>query len=140
MGRVITRFECPIGPCPWTWDEPEPELPGIGADPYALLISRATGAESVVKAHLETHALIEWVTELARLRDGVSSWSRHLLHASQHNNMQIALGGRIQGVAAEMREAVGLPEFGWNDTVPDAEFGECTVHASSSCRGQETHP
>ncbi len=69
----------------------------------------------------------------------VEKWSRHLLHVSQHNNMQIALGGRIQQVAAEMREAAGLPEFGWNDSVPDAEFGECSVHASG-CRGQETHP
>ena len=66
-------------------------------------------------------------------------WTRHLLHVSQHNNMPIALGGRLQRVASEMRQAAGLPEFGWNDAIPDAEFGECSVHVSG-CHGQETHP
>jgi hypothetical protein len=112
----------------------------IAANPLGPLTARFANAEAVLRAHLETHALIEWVAELARLRDGVNGWSRRLLHASQHNNMQIALGGRIQAVAEEMREAVGMAEFGWNDAVPDAEFGECTVHASGSCRGREAHP
>lgn len=112
----------------------------IAANPLGPLTARFANSEAVLRAHLETHSLVEWVQELARLREAVNGWSRHLLHTSQHNNMQIALGGRIQRVADEMREAVGLPEFGWNDAVPDAEFGECSVHASGSCRGQETHP
>jgi hypothetical protein len=145
MGRVITRYECPIGSCEWTRDDTGPEV-GEGAggtiEEAAASALRAylLRAETAVRAHLETHSLLEWVQELARLRDGVNRWSRHLLHTSQHGSMQIALGGRIQGVAEEMREAVGLPEFGWNDAVPDAEFGECSVHASGSCRGQGTHP
>jgi hypothetical protein len=68
----------------------------------------------------------------------VDQWTRHLLHISQHSRMTIGLAGRIQAVAGEMREAAGLPGFGWNDSVPDAEFGECSVHVED-CQGQETH-
>lgn len=68
----------------------------------------------------------------------VDRWSRHLLHTSQHNGMPIFLGGRLQEQANEMRRASGLEPFGWGDTFPDAEFGECSVH-SNGCAGQETH-
>jgi hypothetical protein len=139
--RIISY--CPLPACSWQHEDPVlPEGSGATMDEAVADITAKhfVGLEKIVKAHLETHALLEWVQELARLRDAVNAWSRHLLHTSQHNNVQIALAGRIQGVAGEMREAVGLPEFGWNDAVPDAEFGECTVHASASCRGQETHP
>jgi hypothetical protein len=139
--RII--LYCPLLACPWQHDGPPlPEGSGSAADEAVadVLAKHFAGLEEAVKAHLETHTLLEWVQELARLRDSVNTWSRHLLHTSQHGNMQIALGGRIQGVAEEMRQAVGLPEFGWNDAVPDAEFGECSVHASGGCRGQETHP
>src|SRR5581483_11398042 len=47
------------------------------------------------------------VSELSA--DQVEKWSRHLLHISQHKSMIIALAGRIQGVADEMRAAAGLP-------------------------------
>lgn len=68
----------------------------------------------------------------------IDRWTRHLLHVSMHNKMIIGLGGRIQDIAQEMRAAIGLPAFGWGDWIPDAEFGECTVHVEG-CRGQETH-
>jgi len=138
----VTIYECPLAACPWEGTDPPPppgEAITSDADVWRFIGDRAMAAEEVVRAHLETHSLLEWVQELARLRNGINGWSRHLLHASQHNNMQIALGGRIQRVADEMREAVGLPAFGWNDAVPDAEFGECSVRASG-CRGQEAHP
>ena len=71
-------------------------------------------------------------------RQSVDVWSRHLWHTSQHNSMAIGLGGRLQALANEMRETVGLEPFGWNDSIPDAEFRECSVHVSD-CEGQETH-
>lgn len=71
-------------------------------------------------------------------KDDVDRWSRHLWHTSQHNRMVIALAGRLQDQANEMRKAVGLEPLGWNDAFPDAEFGECSVHAGN-CKGQETH-
>jgi len=71
-------------------------------------------------------------------RGQVDEWTRHLWHVSQHNLMVIGLGGRIQQIVHEMREAAGLPGFGWNTAFPDAEFGQCTVHVEG-CAGQETH-
>jgi hypothetical protein len=68
----------------------------------------------------------------------IDGWSSHLLHTSQHNRMPIALGGRLQRLANEMRSAADLEPFGWNDAFPDARFGECTVHMTD-CTGQETH-
>lgn len=69
----------------------------------------------------------------------VDQLTRHLLHISQHNRMVIGLGGRVQDVVAEMRAAVGLEAFGWNDFVHDYEFGQCSVHVED-CEGQHTHP
>ena len=68
----------------------------------------------------------------------VDQWTRHLWHASQHNRMVIGLAGRLQQIAAEMREAAGLAEFGLDTAFPDAQFGQCSVHVEG-CTGQETH-
>lgn len=68
----------------------------------------------------------------------VDEWSTHLWHTSQHGSMVIALAGRLQALANEMRTAAGLEPFGWNDAFPDDRFGECSVHAMD-CEGQHTH-
>ncbi len=68
----------------------------------------------------------------------VDRLTRRLLHTSQHNKILIFLAGRIQDDINELRVAAGLPEFGWNDSVPDEEVGRCTVHAED-CAGQHTH-
>lgn len=68
----------------------------------------------------------------------IDEWSAHLWHVSQHSRMVIALAGRLQDLANEMRRSVGLPEFGWTTAFPDARFGECSVHVED-CAGQETH-
>lgn len=70
--------------------------------------------------------------------EDIDRWTRHLWHTSQHDDMVIGLAGRVQRVADEMRTAAGLPVFEWNTALPDAEFGECTVHVDG-CAGQETH-
>ena len=71
--------------------------------------------------------------------DQVDVWTRHIWHVSQHDAMTIALAGRLQDITGGMREAAGLEPFDAGAAFPDAEFGECSVHASG-CRGQETHP
>lgn len=68
----------------------------------------------------------------------VDEWTSHLWHVSQHDRMVIGLGGRLQRIVDEMREAAGLEPFGWNTTIPDELFGECTVHVAD-CQGQHTH-
>lgn len=68
----------------------------------------------------------------------VDAWSKHIWHVSQHNQMVIGLSARLQGIANEMRMAAGLPEFGWNDSVSDEVFQQCSVHVTG-CAGQQTH-
>jgi len=64
-------------------------------------------------------------TETTASAADIDRWTRHLWHTSQHNRMVIGLAGRLQTLANEMRATAGLPEFGWNTSFPDAEFGEC---------------
>jgi len=78
-------------------------------------------------------------TETTASAADIDRWTRHLWHTSQHNRMVIGLAGRLQTLANEMRATAGLPEFGWNTSFPDAEFGECSAHMED-CAGQETHP
>jgi hypothetical protein len=73
LPSLITRYECPIGPCPWTHDDPWPDaLEGSGATveeaAFDAMLKHVTRVESAVKAHLETRPLIEWVQEIQRLR------------------------------------------------------------------------
>ncbi len=78
----------------------------------------------------------------AREADGlvgeVDSLTRRLLHTSQHSRCPIWLAGRVQNDVNALRAAAGLPEFGWNDSVPDEEVGQCAVHVED-CAGQHTH-
>jgi len=70
---VITRYECPIGSCPWTRDDPGPDASeGTGetieqaaANAVRVYLLRA---ESAIREHLETHSLLEWAQEVMRLR------------------------------------------------------------------------
>lgn len=55
--------------------------------------------------------------------EDVDRITRRLLHTSQHNRCVIWVAGRIQEDVNALRAAVGLPEFGWNDAVPDEEVG-----------------
>jgi hypothetical protein len=70
MGRVTmtNRYACPIGPCKWTWDAPDSELPDLYANPSALLAAHFANAEGVLRAHVETHSLLEWVQEVTSLQ------------------------------------------------------------------------
>jgi hypothetical protein len=70
---VTNRYECPIRPCGWTWDEPEPQLPSLAdiiASPLGRpLAARFANSEAVFRRHLETHSVEDWVREVMRLRD-----------------------------------------------------------------------
>lgn len=73
MPAVITRYECPVESCPWNRDDPGPD-PGdcqgetLDAAVRAGMLAYALRTEAVVRAHLETHSLLEWVQEVMRLR------------------------------------------------------------------------
>jgi len=87
IGVRVERLHCPIDACPWTHDDPGPgtgadvrlpavELsakPGTFADAmaeatYRALLAHALGQENVIREHLATHSLEEWVREIMRLR------------------------------------------------------------------------
>lgn len=77
-----TRYLCPLD-CGWHHDQPDPDLSdpdvvypyiaqdwatGIDGIAAGFVAGRAAVIEEALKAHLETHSLVEWVTEVARLQ------------------------------------------------------------------------
>jgi hypothetical protein len=40
---------------------------------YAQMLRVSLAADEVIREHLETHTLLEWVTEVRQLRDRISS-------------------------------------------------------------------
>lgn len=89
FGVRLERLYCPIGSCGWTCDRESPpaathafpdgqsplhdgpaaNLQAAIADvAYATLLHDAVETEGIVRAHLDTHPLLDWVTEVMRLR------------------------------------------------------------------------
>lgn len=67
----VTIYECPLAACPWKGTDPPPppgEAITSDADIWRFIRDRAMAAEEVVRAHLETHSLLEWAQEIMRLR------------------------------------------------------------------------
>lgn len=108
--------------------------PFEGADRY---IKTPCGGEGTCH-ECSVDSMLYWRNRVLLPEEKIDRWSRRVWHVSQHNRMVIGLAGRLQKLANEMREAIGLEPFGWNDAVLDAEFGECSVHVEG-CLGQETH-
>ncbi|HEX5568681.1 MAG TPA: hypothetical protein VFY14_17445 [Streptomyces sp.] len=76
-----TVYECPIAACEWTFAQsapdvtaPGPVVPGATLEESVSLASLAimrewlAAAEPVIEVHLKAHTLLEWVTEIMRLR------------------------------------------------------------------------
>jgi hypothetical protein len=89
FGVRVERLYCPIGSCGWTLDRecppatthtfPDGQSPlhdgpaanlqeAIADVAYATLLHDAVETEGIVRAHLDTHPLLDWVTEVMRLR------------------------------------------------------------------------
>ena len=71
-----TGYHCPL--CEWTHGQFPPaagDLEPLPAtfDGATVMLARqfALGAEQGIRAHLETHTLVEWVREVMRLRGEV---------------------------------------------------------------------
>jgi hypothetical protein len=69
----VTQYHCLISSCPWTAEYPGPDFAGDGTSERVLpgeLPGRIAGlVNAVLRAHLETHPLEQWVGELGRLRE-----------------------------------------------------------------------
>ena len=71
-----TLYRCPLPDCPWTHGEfppaagdPEPLAATFDGAAATLARQLALGAEQGIRAHLETHTLVEWVQYISRLQD-----------------------------------------------------------------------
>ena len=66
------RYCCPLHKCTWVHDDAWADTSGrvISSkdDTIALLKDHYAALNDTVRAHLETHSLLEWVTEVQRLR------------------------------------------------------------------------
>lgn len=69
----VTRYQCLIGSCPWTAEYPGPDFTAPTGSERVLpaeLPGKIAGlVNAVLRAHLETHPLEQWVAELGRLRE-----------------------------------------------------------------------
>lgn len=74
----VTRYTCPISVCPWVHDDPGPSTAGaFTSDPAAIAAAHMLGMEGTVREHLETHPLIDWAREIARLREDAARTGRN---------------------------------------------------------------
>lgn len=67
-----TLYGCPIPDCKWTHTAPHPTVYEGGATIEESVTNTLrvhyADIESALRAHLETHSLVEWVREVMRLR------------------------------------------------------------------------
>lgn len=95
FGVRVERLHCPLSSCEWTHDRTPGEAthtPPGGVSPlrdgppatlqeaiadaaYAILLADLLEVESVLREHLETHTLLEWVQEVTRLQSEVAALS-----------------------------------------------------------------
>jgi hypothetical protein len=98
----VVRLECPLAACAWVHDAPAIAGAVIRSDEdiRAGMLRAALANELVVKAHLETHSLLEWVTEVQRLRRSLDLVAIALSDSGQ-------IGAFIRSAAAPGRREAG---------------------------------
>jgi hypothetical protein len=68
-----TLYHCPLPACGWT----HAELPMTGEElALDVAMRRALAVENEVAAHLAGHSLLEWVTEIGRLRGELGAYGK----------------------------------------------------------------
>jgi hypothetical protein len=78
---IPTRhYLCPLA-CGWTQEQGTPDLddvPGGTVEEIVLagLMRQYAADEIIIREHLETHALLEWVRALQAARDERDQWKR----------------------------------------------------------------
>lgn len=107
---LATRYECPIGSCEWTRDDPGPDPSEgtgetIGQAAENAVRAYLLRAESAIREHLETHPLLEWAQEVMRLRDQAWRADRDAVLAA--SVLVRRLGGEVQVSDAELAAAGG---------------------------------
>jgi hypothetical protein len=119
----VTVYECPLAACPWKGTDPPPERDEViasEADVWRVMRDRAVAAEEVVRAHLETHSLLEWVQEVMRLRgeltatlESLDDANRKMRREAVDSSYVVAalvrkLGGSVDVSDADMAGGQGM--------------------------------
>ena len=75
-----TQYLCPLA-CGWIHDQGAPDFSGVPGSTmeeivFAAIARQHAADEIVIREHLETHALLEWVQALQAARDERDRWKR----------------------------------------------------------------
>jgi hypothetical protein len=100
---TTTRYLCPIGACRWFHDRPPADASALGpwqgdleSTVAETLRREAATIDAVIRAHCETHPLIEWIAEVQRERtraDGLF----HALASVANTNIAVKLVAHAPG-------------------------------------------
>jgi hypothetical protein len=76
-----TRYLCPLEHCGWHYDQRMPDFSatsgGTTEEIVQTVLKQQYAADEVfIREHLETHALLEWVTALHAARAERDGWKR----------------------------------------------------------------
>lgn len=110
-----TVYYCPL--CGWTHAQLPPterEIIEVADEPaVTVLRRRLAGVEAEVEAHLNTHPLLEWLTEVTRLRGEVDRLTKGVTLAECDAVLAVGilvrkLGGSVTITAEEAAYASGI--------------------------------
>jgi len=112
--RVVSY--CPLSSCSWQHEDPPlPDGSGQTTDEIVadIMTKHFTALEEIVKAHLETHSLLEWVQEVRRLsdaREGLRAEVRRL--GDENRKMRREAEDAARTAAVLVRKLGGRAEVG----------------------------
>jgi hypothetical protein len=127
---------CPL--CPWTHNQLPPterELMELASEPVTTYLRRQyEGIEAELEAHLSTHGLVDWLTEVNRLRaeqDTVRSELTRVAAEKQrserHALLTTAILVRKLGGTAQITDAEMAAEDGTLVSIPEMHGRTLTV-------------
>lgn len=106
-----TLYHCPLSACDWTHAElpmTAGELAASLAEPVLdVAVRRALAVEDEVAAHLAGHSLLEWVTEIGRLRGALGVYGRIRVTATDAGRIRASRPDDDTYAAREIAIAAG---------------------------------
>ena len=111
-----TVYQCPLRTCTWTYADLSPveqKLWGFfDMPPGIALIQEMAVLEAGVEAHLETHSLLEWVTEIKDLRAELDKATADAQRETRNDLLTVCVLLRKLGGTAVMTDAELAAENG----------------------------
>lgn len=103
-----TQYLCPLA-CGWTHDQGVPDFSGVPGGTVEEIVSAGlmrqyAADEIVIREHLETHGLLEWVTALQDVRAERDRWQRQAeADAARLGDLLDAVRERTEATGGELR-------------------------------------